>query len=92
MDTKKNINVNVPISNKKKPQFSFSDFKKGLKSWSPVVRNKWIIKLSIVKDQIILTFFSQINGQTVIRSYENEIEAITYINFILESDHDNILY
>lgn len=57
------------------------------KSWSPVVRDGWIIKFSIYKDTFILiSMLSEYTGQYIVRQFSREDEAVIFINFILELD------
>ncbi len=59
-------------------------------SWAPTERNGWIIKFSIFNDDhILLLFVSKYTGQTVIREFNGEDDAINFINFVTELDpHD----
>ena len=53
------------------------------KFWQPVVRNGWWIKFSVYRDHfILLMIVSRYTGQTIIRYYTSEEEAVTFINFI----------
>ena len=53
------------------------------KFWQPVVRNGWWIKFSTYRDHyILLMIISRYTGQTIIRYYEQEQEAVAFINFI----------
>lgn len=53
------------------------------KFWQPVVRNGWWIKFSTYRDHfILLMIISQYTGQTIIRYFEEEDEAVAFINFI----------
>jgi ABC-type molybdate transport system substrate-binding protein len=53
------------------------------KFWQPVVRNGWWIKFSVYRDHfILLMIVSRYTGQTIIRYYTNEEEAVAFINFI----------
>lgn len=56
------------------------------KSWSPISRNGWAIKFSTVGDNILLIFFSQYTAQTIIRHFNNEEDAIHFINYMLILD------
>jgi hypothetical protein len=65
----------------------FVETAKKIKFWSPVERNGWIIKFSVNDDSNILIFFlSRITGQLIIRYFENEDNAVKYINFICNKD------
>ena len=51
--------------------------------WYPVSRNGWWIKFSTYRDHyILLMIVSKYTAQTIIRYYENEDDAVTFINFI----------
>ena len=51
--------------------------------YQPVNRNGWWIKFSTYRDHyILLMIVSKYTAQTIIRYYENEDEAVTFINFI----------
>ena len=53
------------------------------KFWQPVVRNGWWIKFSTYRDHcILLMIISKYTGQTILRYYEDESEAVAFINFI----------
>lgn len=53
------------------------------KFWAPVDRNGWWIKFSTYRDQfILLMIVSRFTGQTLIRYYQNEDDAVAFINFI----------
>lgn len=56
-------------------------------SWTPTERNGWIIKFSIFNgDHILLLFTSKYTGQTVIREFNNEDDAVNFINYIIDLD------
>lgn len=56
-------------------------------SFHPVNRNGWWIKLSTLKTHnILLLFTSMYTGQTVVRYFEEEDEAVKFINYIIECD------
>jgi hypothetical protein len=60
-----------------------------LRSWNICERNGWIIKLSIHKDvNILLVFTSIFTGQTIVRYFTNEDEAVDFVNFIIEKNPD----
>lgn len=57
------------------------------KSWLPVIRNGWWIKFSTTFDtNILLVFTSRYTGQTLIRFFNQEDDAVKYINFLVEQD------
>jgi ABC-type molybdate transport system substrate-binding protein len=56
-------------------------------SYLPVNRNGWWIKFSVVdSDNILLVFTSMYTGQTVVRYYNNEDDAVSFIDFVIECD------
>ena len=70
-----------------RPSKKFMDIAYKTQSWSPTERNGWIIKFSIFNDDhILLLFTSRYTGQTIIREFGNENEAVDFINFITELD------
>ena len=59
------------------------DIRNNLKSFHLIVRNGWAIKFSVYGgENILLIFTSTFTGQTVIRYFDNEDEAVDYINYI----------
>jgi len=57
------------------------------KSWHPVERNGWIIKFSQYRDSNILLFMvSRYTGQTIVRYFPHEDEAVSFINIVVELD------
>jgi len=57
------------------------------KSFSPVSRNGWAIKFSVYRDcNILLVFLSLYTGQTIVRYFTEEDEAVKYINFVTAQD------
>lgn len=71
-----------------KPQSEkFLDIASKIQSWNPIERNGWVIKFSIFDDKHILLFFvSTYTGQTIIREFESELDAIRFINRVVEMD------
>lgn len=62
------------------------------KFWQPVVRNGWWIKFSVYRDHyILLMIISRFTGQTVLRYYTSEEEAVAYINFITTCNAQDIV-
>jgi hypothetical protein len=62
------------------------------KFWYPVSRNGWWIKFSTYRDHyILLMIVSKYTAQTIIRYYENEDEAVTFINFITTCNAQDVL-
>lgn len=73
------------------PSKKFLDVAKSAQSWSAVERDGWVVKFSIFNDEhILLMFLSEYTGQTIIREYKSEDEAIEFINFVVA--HDPIEY
>ena len=73
----------------RKPQKSqaFIDTEVKCMSFMPVNRNGWWIKFSTNKNgNILLLFTSAFTGQTVVRFFELEDEAVKFVNFITECD------
>lgn len=63
---------------------SFIDIENSSTSYMPVNRNGWWIKYSCLKGEtILLLFTSMFTGQTIIRYFGNEDEAIKFLNFII---------
>jgi len=81
---------------RKKPltlnQVKYNQIKNDLKFWSPVERNGWYIKFSILKEEeILLIFVSAFTCQTIIRFFSNETDAVKYINFLCDKDPRSLL-
>ena len=70
------------------------DIEQNTKSWEPVVRNNWIIKFSVYKENVFIIFTSVITAQTIIRYFDDENKACQFINFILHQnpavEHSNL--
>ena len=68
----------------------FMDVAYRTQSWQPVDRNGWLIKFCIFNgDHIMLVFTSRYTGQTVIREFSSENDAVDFINLIIDLDpHD----
>jgi len=62
------------------------DITKSMCSWEPIVRNGWVIKFSVYKKNILLSFTSIHTTQTVIRYFGDEDLACEFINFICHKD------
>ena len=59
------------------------EIKNNSKSFEPVIRNGWAIKFSTHRDSNILLVFSSIHtGQTIVRYFTDEDDAVVYINYI----------
>jgi hypothetical protein len=58
-----------------------------MSSYRPINRNGWWIKFSVMDgENILLVFTSMFTGQTAIRYYTNEDDAVAFINFLTECD------
>jgi hypothetical protein len=67
------------------------DIENKTKFWQAVKRNGWWIKFSTYREQyILLTVISAHTYQTIIRYYEDEQEAVQFINFITSCDSQSI--
>ena len=65
----------------------FVDIASKTKFWSPVMRDGWIIKFSVYDlDKILIFFVSQYTGQTIIRFFDDENDAVKVITFICGKD------
>jgi hypothetical protein len=62
------------------------DIIKNMCSWGPIVRNGWVIKFSVYKKNILLTFTSIHTAQTIIRYFGDEDLACEFINFVCHQD------
>jgi hypothetical protein len=61
------------------------DIRKTMKTWNPILRNGWVIKFSIYREEnILLVFTSKHTGQTFIRYFNEENDAVTFINFVCD--------
>jgi hypothetical protein len=61
--------------------------KDNLKSFKPVMRDGWAIKFSIHNESnVVLIFTSLYTGQTIVRYFTEEIDAVDYINMVLTKD------
>ena len=70
-----------------RPSKKFMETAYTAQSWAPTERNGWIIKFSIYNDDyIMLVFTSKYTGQTVIREFSSEDDAVDFINFITNLD------
>lgn len=65
----------------------FLEYQSKLASFSPVIRNGWCIKFSVLNHSgILLTFISTFTGQTIIRYFDDEDKAVSFINYIIQID------
>lgn len=76
----------------KKQTSLIKEIKENISSFSPIIRNGWFIKLSTYKETNILLLFNSLHtGQSFVRYFDNEEDAITYINMvIIRGAYDNI--
>jgi hypothetical protein len=62
------------------------------KFWYPVSRNGWWIKFSTYRDRyILLMIVSKYTAQSIIRYYEDEDEAVAFINFVTTCDPNDLI-
>jgi hypothetical protein len=62
------------------------------KFWQPVSRNGWWIKFSTYRDHyILLMIVSKYTAQTLIRYFEDESEAVAFINFIVTCNPNDLI-
>jgi hypothetical protein len=60
------------------------EIKNNSKSFSPVIKNGWAIKFSTYRNSNILLVFSSIHtGQTIVRYFTDEDDAVSYINYVI---------
>lgn len=65
----------------------FQEIEYHCKTWYPVNRNGWWIKFSTTFDKnILLVFTSKYTAQTIIRFFNNEVDAVKFINYVVEQD------
>lgn len=65
----------------------FTEIENNTTSFSPIVRNGWVIKFSVFNDTNILLFFvSRFTGQTILRYFAEENIAVEYINYVINQD------
>jgi hypothetical protein len=55
-------------------------------TFAAINRNGWWIKLSMYKHYVLMVFVSAYTGQTVIRYYADENDAVEFINHIMNLD------
>jgi hypothetical protein len=69
----------------------YIDIASKTKFWAPVAREGWVIKFSVYDlDKILIFFVSQYTGQTIIRYFADENDAVKFINFICSKDPTEI--
>jgi hypothetical protein len=64
----------------------YNNNREELKSFHAVVRAGWIIKFSTLNDCILLIFVSKYTGQVIMRYFDDENDAVDYINMTLTKD------
>jgi hypothetical protein len=75
------------MSLKKQKSLRYSEVESKSKSWAPVIRNGWWIKFSTYKEtNILLLFISKHTGQSIVRYFTNEDDAVEYINYVTSMD------
>jgi hypothetical protein len=60
---------------------------KNLISFPLVLRGNWHIKASIYKGYVLVIANHVVIEQSIIRQFDNNDEAIEFINFIVEKDY-----
>ena len=74
-------------SSKQAPSKKYSQIAEKTKSWHPVARNGWIIKFSIFDGtNFLITVVSQYTGQALVRHFQDEDDACSFINYIQDLD------
>jgi hypothetical protein len=64
------------------------ELKANTKYHRPVVRNGWVIQFSVYKETDILLFMtSRYTGQTIVRFFKDEDEAVNFINMVINRDY-----
>ena len=70
----------------------YSEVQAKSKSWLPVARDGWMIKFSIYDEtNILLVFVSMYTGQTIIRYFTDEDDAVMFINYIVAHDAAEVI-
>ena len=69
----------------------FRDIQSKLKTFVPLSRNGWVIKLSTYGENILLLFHSPMTGQSFVRYYDDEDDAVDYINIIVTKNSNELL-
>jgi hypothetical protein len=63
------------------------------KSFTPVAKNGWYIKFSTLDaNNILLIFVSSYTMETIVRYFSNEEMAVEFINFVITSDPQDLLF
>lgn len=77
----------MQMSTQRKTLTKYFDLQSRITSYLPVNRGGWIVKFSVVDGyKILLLFTSMYTGQTIVRYYDNEDEAVKFINYVIECD------
>jgi hypothetical protein len=75
------------IMPKNQNPLKYMEVKSRLTSYLPVNRNGWWIKFSVFdSENILLIFTSMFTGQTAVRHFTDEEDAVAFINFLTECD------
>jgi hypothetical protein len=62
----------------------YQKLKSKISYFQPVVKNDWIIKFSVLKEtDILLIVVSRHTGQTIIRYFSDEQDAVDFINVMI---------
>lgn len=70
----------------------FQELSLKVTGWKPVLRNGWWIKFSVHNNEnILLTFTSYYTGQTIIRYFTDENDAVGFINYVVMQDPENYI-
>lgn len=65
-------------------RLSFQKLKSNISYFQPVVRNDWVIKFSVLGDaDILILIVSRHTGQTIVRYFSNENDAVSFINMAI---------
>ena len=63
------------------------DIKNHYRAFQLVIRNGWAIKFSVYRgENILLICTSTFTAQTIVRYFNNEDDAVEFINFITEQN------
>lgn len=65
----------------------YLEYQSKVVSFSPVIRNGWAIKFSVLNHTgILLIFTSTYTGQTIIRYFDDEDKAVNFVNYIVNTN------
>jgi len=74
------------MQNKSQKVPGIQDVKSKLKRFVPTIKSGWHISFSIYQENILFIFQSTHTDQTIIRYFTNELEAVSFLNFIIMHD------